>query len=410
MKAEPFALGAGPTARWLAAAAVSLIVASCGPRAPQAEAPPEEPADTTPAAPPDTVAPVEPDTVPAVEPVDTVPRLVRICAGGDLLIGNNLDTLWAGRASARVGFYAEPFPDPDISLEPLKPLVNDADIVLFNIEGAIGEGPAPSKCRPGSTRCYAFRQPIAVAGSLGRFASHARLVGNVANNHAMDAGVEGFAATIRHLAQAGVPVTGVDTMATAVAADGDSVGFLGFSPFRAGPDPRDLDAVRRHVARAAARYPRLVVTMHMGGEGRGAQRTPNDDELFLGEKRGNSIAFAHAAVEAGASLVIGHGPHVLRAAEWAGDALIFYSLGNLLTYGPFNMREPLNIGAIACAALDEDGAVVEASLRSTMQEPPGVVSDDPNARAAALVDSLSRLDFPETRARVLADGSVVKKN
>ncbi len=78
-------------------------------------------------------------------------------------------------------------------------------------------------------------------------------------------------------------------------------------------------------------------------------------------------AFAHAAVESGASLVIGHGPHVLRAAEWRGDALIFYSSGNLLTYGPFNQREPNNRGAIACASIDAAGRVADAVLRPTWQ-------------------------------------------
>ncbi|MEE9133929.1 MAG: CapA family protein, partial [Gemmatimonadota bacterium] len=178
--------------------------------------------------------------------------------------------------------------------------------------------------------------------------------------------------------------------------------------FRAGPDARDISAVRRHVARAFARYRRVVVSVHMGAEGRDAQRTSNTTETFLGENRGNPVAFAHAAVESGASLVIGHGPHVLRAAEWRGDALIFYSLGNLLTYGPFNQREPNNRGAIACASIDAAGRVADVVLRPTRQVPPGLVSPDPTGRGAVLVDSLSRLDFPETGGRVLHDGAVVR--
>ncbi len=100
-------------------------------------------------------------------------------------------------------------------------------------------------------------------------------------------------------------------------------------------------------------------------------------------------------------MVVGHGPHVLRAHEWRGHSLVLYSLGNLLTYGPFNLREPRDRGAIACATLDENGAVEAAELRSTWQRPPGLVAPDPTGRAAALVDSLSRLDFPATSAGVL---------
>jgi hypothetical protein len=116
--------------------------------------------------------------------------------------------------------------------------------------------------------------------------------------------------------------------------------------------------------------------------------------------RGNPVAFADAAVRGGAALVIGHGPHVMRAVEWRErGALIAYSLGNLLTYGPFRMREPANRGAVLCTTLDQLGRPGDAELRPTMQLAPGVLRTDPSARAATLVDSLGRLDFPMTGAR-----------
>jgi poly-gamma-glutamate capsule biosynthesis protein CapA/YwtB (metallophosphatase superfamily) len=227
------------------------------------------------------------------------------------------------------------------------------------------------------------------------------VIGNIANNHAMDAGYLGFSATQEHLELAGVHVTGADTLATlVVTAGGDTVAFLGFSTAQAGPDPRELDAVGRHVARAAASHERVVVTMHMGAEGTRAQRTPNESERYLGEDRGNAVAFARAAVDAGAALVVGHGPHVMRGAEWYRGALILYSLGNLLTYGPFSLAEPLNRGGIACAEIDVNGAVQTAVLRSTWQRPPGILEQDPSGRAAWLVDSLSQLDFPASAARL----------
>lgn len=334
---------------------------------------------------------------------------LRICSSGDVLLSTNLDTTWATRASRRLGRSVAAFPDPDRLLEPLRPLVRDADVILFNIEGAIGEGPAPSKCRPGSTNCYAFRQPIAAAAALARFAGDATMVGNLANNHARDAGEAGAVQTARHLERAGVRVTGRDSMATLVtAANGESIAILGFSIGHPN-DPRDLDAVRRHVRRAAEQSPRVVVTMHMGAEGASAQRTPDSTEIFLGSiDRGNMVAFARAATEAGADLVVGHGPHVMRAMEWRGEALVIYSLGNLLTYGPFTMSEPLNRGGIACATLDGDGKVLQAVLRSTVQTPPGIARPDVSMRAAALVDSLGRLDFPETAARVGPAGVITR--
>jgi hypothetical protein len=361
---------------------------------------------------PDTpVFPIPPlGIIKLADPLPLPPRRnVRLCAGGDVMLGTNLDTSWAGRAAARLGRSVPALPDPDRLLESLKPLVRDADVVLLNIEGAIGEGSAPPKCRPGSRSCYAFRQPVRTAGALRGVSYRSSVVGNVANNHALDAGEQGLAATVDHLETADVGVTGNDTLATVVVTElGDTVAILGFSTAQAGPDPRDLTAVARHVARARARYRRVVVTAHMGAEGAGAQRTSDETELYLGEDRGNPVAFAHAAVDAGASAVIGHGPHVMRAAEWRGEALILYSLGNLLTYGPFNLAEPLNRGAIACVDLAPDGGVSSAVVRSTVQSRPGVARADPTGRAAWLVDSLSALDFPETGARLLGEAATIR--
>lgn len=323
-----------------------------------------------------------------------------VCAGGDVMLGSDLDTVWA-RAAQRLTRSPTLLPSPDSLLAPLHSLFEDADLVLLNVEGAIGTGPVPTKCRRSSTSCYAFRQSPDAAGALRRVAPHAEVVGNIANNHAMDAGAAGFVTTADHLRAAGVRVVGQDTIATIVPlGTGDSVALLGFSVFSAGPDARDLPAVRRYVARAAARTPLVVVSLHVGAEGVRAQRTPVTTERFLGEDRGNPTAIAHAAIDAGASLVVGHGPHVLRAAEWRGKALAVYSLGNLVTYGPFSRVPPLDRGAILCAGLDREGRVLGADLRPTRQVRPGLAFPDPDRRADVLIDSLGVLDFPGTGARV----------
>ena len=362
---------------------------------------------------PDSVAPrpdtlLQRDTVAALAPSARLAAL-RVCAGGDVTLGTNLDTTWAVRNSARSGTRIVPLPDPSLLLRPLRPLVQDADIVLLNVEGAIGEGPFEPKCGPNSRNCYAFRQPIAAAAALRALGGDAPVVGNIANNHAGDAGQKGRRETIAHLEAAGVHVTGEDTLATIVTTTaGDTVAFLGFST-SSGPDPRDLGAVRRHVERASERYARVVVTMHMGAEGAAAQRTPDSTEIFLGTvNRGNSVAFARTAVEAGADLIVGHGPHVMRAMEWRDDALIMYSLGNLLTYGPFSFSEPMNRGAIACALMAPDGRIESAALRSTVQTPPGRVRVDGSGRAAALVDSLSRLDAGPRAPVVRVEAAILR--
>jgi hypothetical protein len=337
---------------------------------------------------------------------------VKVCAGGDVTLGTNLDLNWARAGADTLARFYSLSPDPDSLAPRLRPFVAGADVLLLNIEGAIGEGPAPQKCGPKSTACFAFRQPTAAAAALRRVVdSSTILVGNVANNHSRDAGDEGRDTTIAKLAEAGFQVTGSDTLATPVTLQsGDTIAILGFYTDSTTPDARDLKAVRRHVARAVEQYGTVIVTMHLGAEGPLAQRTRNRTEIFLKHiDRGNPVAFANAAIAGGATLVVGHGPHVMRAAEWRGDRLVLYSLGNLLTYGPFKLREPTNRGAVACATIDSVGHVASAELRPTMQLWPGVLQADSTKRALALVDSLSALDFPRTGATVDSLGLLGKR-
>lgn len=361
----------------------------------------------------DTIIQVVPDTIFAQRvPVDSTKRPLRLCAAGDVTLGTNLDSLWARNAAANLWNRYARRAEPDSLLAPLRGLFAGADLVMLNVEGAIGEGPAEKKCGPRSTSCYAFRSPSSAAAairSLGR--ENARVVGNVANNHSHDAGGSGLLLTRALLDSAGVQVTGVDTLATPVVTQrGDTVAFLGFYTGSDTPDARDLAGVRRHVARAVAAYGTVIVTMHLGAEGLGAQRTKNVNEVFVGMQRGNPVAFANAAIDAGATAVIGHGPHVLRAGEWKDSSLVLYSLGNFVNYGTFNLREPMNHGAVACFEIAGQRRVRNATLVSTIQIAPGVVVVDPQAGSAALIDSLSRLDFPHTGITVSPDGAIARRD
>jgi hypothetical protein len=357
-------------------------------------------------------------SVSAQTPADTTGRPkrlsspVRICAGGDVTLGTNLDPAWARAGADTLWRFFHRRPDPDSLAPALKPFLAGADVVLLNIEGAIGDGPAPQKCGPRSTSCFAFRQPPSTASALRRLVdSSVVMVGNVANNHARDAGDDGRDSTVAALIAAGILPTGSDTVATPVGLpSGDTIAFLGFHTDTAAPDARDLAKVRRLVGRAVERYGTVIVSMHLGAEGARAQRTRNADEHYLKMNRGNPVAFATAAFAGGATLVVGHGPHVLRAIQWRGNRLVAYSLGNLLTYGPFRLREPTNRGAVLCATIEAGRHVVRAELRATLQRWPGVLQADSSRRAFALVDSLSALDFPRTGAHVNRRGAVLRRH
>src|SRR5687767_4451831 len=381
----------------------ALLAAGCvPPPAPPATSPEiskdsarvEPPIVPTVPVPPEAVL-LMPDTVPTADTVT-----VRVCAGGDVMLGNNLDTTWVIKARKTLGRRTPAVPVPESLLAPLKPLVADADIVLLNVEGAIGTGPVKErKCGRRSRACYAFRQQPAVAAAFRTLSDSATIVGNIANNHARDAGPTGYEMTRRTLERAGVMVTGADSLPTiVVTASGDTVLFLGFGTNW--PSVTDLDALRRWVSYAATIHPRVVVTMHLGAEGPGARNTRDSTEMFYGADRGNPVQFAQTAINAGARFVVGHGPHVMRAMEWRDSAFVAYSLGNLLTYGPFSMAEPNNRGGILCASVPRKGTPRNVVFHPTVQRPPGRVSVDPAGVAALHVDSLSRSDFPINGARV----------
>jgi len=341
------------------------------------------------------------------------PKPFRVCAGGDVTLGTNLDTLWAKRAAQRMRVEYGVSDASSFIVAPLRELFADADLVLLNVETAIGSGKTQSKCTKRSKNCFAFRGPASAAPALRSIGdTDAIVVGNIANNHAHDAGEEGVDSTVAHLTRAGILVTGADSLATRVVLrDSTVVGVLGFYTSEIPTDARDLAAVRRHVARAVEQFGTVIVTAHIGAEGVNAQRTRDSTELFLESKidRGNPVGFANAALEAGAALVIGHGPHVLRAAEWRDDdRLVLYSLGNLATYGPFNLVEPMNRGVVACVDL-VGSHVIGADLRPTMQRAAGIVGRDSSRRAWQLIDSLSALDFPRTGVRVNSWGELLRR-
>ena len=86
------------------------------------------------------------------------------------------------------------------------------------------------------------------------------------------------------------------------------------------------------------------------------------EELFLGEDRGNAEAFAHMAIDAGASLVIASGPHVLRGMQFYKGRLIAYSLGDFASYGDFATSGDLDLSVILRVTLSPAGRFEQARV------------------------------------------------
>jgi hypothetical protein len=233
----------------------------------------------------------------------------------------------------------------------------------------------------------------------------------LANNHSHDYGIAGRISTEETLKALGLRVYGpagqfsIDTVRS-----GDSltiVGLIGFSTYPSAPNLLDLTASAAIVDSISRLVDLVVVTFHGGAEGTGALNVARGPEYLGREPRGDLRQWARVVIDAGADLVVGHGPHVLRGIEFYHERPIVYSLGNFLTYRGFNLAGPLGVTAILGVELSGDGTFRSATLHPLVQRPREGPSPDPSRGALRLVDRLSRDDFGTDAARIGPDGTIL---
>jgi poly-gamma-glutamate capsule biosynthesis protein CapA/YwtB (metallophosphatase superfamily) len=287
--------------------------------------------------------------------------------------------------------------------ESVKDAFQGCDIVLGNLEGPLVDEGTTTKCKKPGKTCYAFKTPTRYVAYL-KDAGFTTL--NIANNHASDFGPEGIESTRRALDGAGIQSVGGKAIAhfeikgkrTAVAGFSYSDSPYSFSIL-------DIDAAQKFVRELKAANDLVIVSFHGGAEGASASHVTGEDEAFLGEERGNVVAFAKAVIDAGADLVIGHGPHVLRAFEVYKDKLIIYSLGNFLTYERFNLDGPNGLSVILKARIDTStGSFIDGELVPVKLVNEGIPIRDPKGRGITLIRKLTKEDNPGQKFSFADDG------
>jgi poly-gamma-glutamate capsule biosynthesis protein CapA/YwtB (metallophosphatase superfamily) len=282
----------------------------------------------------------------APEMVPRVPE-TRLILGGDVML------------SRFVGKFARQRGDPASPLRELAPVLASADIAFANLE-------AP----------FSDRGKLVESGMI--FKAEPEMIGalelagidivSTANNHARDCGGYGVEFTLDWLAGHGIAAVGSAKSAEAAHAgavltrNGTRFGFLAYTFDQSNGNHRDVDdriaaldvdQMRKDVGRMlgrgeapnaagdkiacpTARADVVIVSMHAGVE-----YTPRPNR--------QQMEFAHAAIDAGARVVVGHHPHVVEPWEKiigaSGDSVIFYSLGNLV-FDQFQ-REETQHGALA---------------------------------------------------------------
>lgn len=290
------------------------------------------------------------------------------------------------------------------ALAPVAGYLHDADITTGNLEGTLSVG-GTSKCgaRVEGADCFAFQAPPSTASGLRVLGF--RLV-NQANNHSMDFGSSGRAQTISALRAARIAETGYPGQITYVTSHGATVAFLGFAPYDYDSNLLDIPTAQAMVRQARKHAQLVVVIIHAGAEGADQTHVPYGSQYFLGEDRGDARGFSHAVINAGASLVVGSGPHVIRGVEDYRGHMIAYSLGNFIGYDTLGGGGVLDDSGILRVTLGPGGTVLAARWVPILLGG-GLPCPDPTGQSARLAALLSVEDFPHNHYRIAADGTFI---
>jgi hypothetical protein len=276
-------------------------------------------------------------------------------------------------------------------LDEVTPLLRRGDVVYGNLEGPLTDGGDSAKCRGKKEgTCFAFRVPT-------RYNTYLKDAGfnamGLANNHAMDFGQEGRTSSRTALDAVQIAHTGEVGDIARLTVKGRKVEIIAFATYPGAYNFLDLDESLQTIRAARAEADLVIVGFHGGAEGATHQHVLAGDETFLGEDRGDLRKFTHSAIDAGADLVLGSGPHVVRAMEVYKGKLIAYSLGNFATYGPFNLSAENGLSLVLEAHLAADGTFLGGRVYPVKQEKPGGPKLDPAARILPVLRGLSNTDF-----------------
>jgi poly-gamma-glutamate synthesis protein (capsule biosynthesis protein) len=253
----------------------------------------------------------------------------------------------------------------------VRDVISTADLAFGNLEC-----PVTTSCERGPQRIAFRASPRYVEALTG--AGFDML--SLANNHSMDCGGTGLLETMRNLGRDGLRWSGAgQTRAEAesfviVNVKGIRIAFVSFTAIAppASKPLRDNEpsvaiasraALERAVLSAGKDADVVVVSLHWGVE-------------YSYRPGAEQVSLAHAAVEAGADVVLGHHPHTLaglevikrRSTAGTGHALIAYSLGNFAFDSPRWLGRRVTESAILRFRLSRAGLVSAEVLPVVLED------------------------------------------
>lgn len=324
-------------------------------------------------------------------------KFVTIIAAGDIMMGTTYPSSLL------------PPNDGKEILDSVKSYLRGGDIVIGNLEGPLlDKGGHPKRCIDKfgnlSRNCHSFRVPE-------RYGAYLKNAGFnymcLANNHANDMGTPGKKSTMRVLDSLGIKYSGLLTNPIAIIEKEElKIGVAAFSPNNGTVSINDHRNAKKIVSELKKSCNIVIVTFHGGGEGTSFQNVKDRQEYYLNENRGNVYRFSRDVIDAGADLVIGHGPHVTRSLDYYKGKLIAYSLGNFCTYGKFGLGGEFGIAPILQVKLTSSGEFVSGNIVPIKQINRGFPVPDDKKRAIKTLQRLLKQDFPESNLVIRDNGEL----
>jgi AmmeMemoRadiSam system protein B len=240
--------------------------------------------------------------------------------------GQNAVLLFVGdlMLSRAVGTAMERRNDYNFPFSKMGTFLSDADITFGNLEGPISD----RGTEVGSI--YPFRNDPKVVGGLKNAGFD---ILSIANNHIWDYGRDAFVDTLNYLKNSGIDFVGggenFDDAHRGIIKEinGTKIIFLGYTDLlprsasagqnSAGVSYLDMDQMIKDVGSAKNKADIVITSFHWGQE-------------YQTKHNARQEQVAKAAIDAGASLVIGHHPHVMQEVEKYKNGYIAYSLGNFV--------------------------------------------------------------------------------
>lgn len=307
---------------------------------------------------------------------------IKIVAVGDIMLGTSYpDSSFLPRFNVQKLF------------KPLKPYLSGGDICFGNLEGSLTDDLSQAKECKTDGRCYFFAMPTAYTYDL-KSAGFNLL--SIANNHQSDFGYVGRKSTRKHLMLNGIRFAGhSEYPADTFTINNIKYGFCAFSHNAGTASIKDMARAENLIRKLDRTCDIVIVSFHAGAEGVNALSVTKEREYYIGEDRGNVYEFTHRMIDAGADVLLGHGPHVPRAVEVYKNRFIAYSMGNFCTYSRVSVAGLCGVAPLFHIFTNNKGEFLKAQIIPTHQQKYQAPRYDHKKKVISVIRELTNKDFPE---------------